>query len=418
MIRKQVAAPFYGWRVVRATFVLAIFGWGTGFYGPPIFLGVLHDARGWPISVISAAISVHFLVGAIAGATLYKIHRRLAVATTVELGALSMAVGLVGWGLATSSWQLFAAAVLTGAGWANMSAAALNAIVSPWFERDRPAALGMAYNGGSVGGILFSPLWVGTIAAIGFPSAAALIAAVMLATIWFLARTVFLHTPTTLGVAPDGDLPGVTQTAISAPWARPLPGSTLWRNRQFLTLAGAMTLGLFAQIGLMAHLYAMLMPVMGAQLAGLAMALITAMAIAGRTLSAKCMSPSRDRRVIGSGGYLLQMMGSVMLLLAGGENVALLVVGIMLFGVGFGNATSLPPLIAQVEFVQADVSRAAALLVGIAQSGYCIAPAIFGLIRETATDATMLGAVALIQTLAAALLLAGRHRPKDRQSNV
>ena len=33
----------------------------------------------------------------------------------------------------------------------------LNAIVSPWFVRKRPAALGLAYNGGSIGGVIFSP---------------------------------------------------------------------------------------------------------------------------------------------------------------------------------------------------------------------------------------------------------------------
>ena len=25
---------FYGWRVVAAAFTVAVFGWGTGFYGP------------------------------------------------------------------------------------------------------------------------------------------------------------------------------------------------------------------------------------------------------------------------------------------------------------------------------------------------------------------------------------------------
>jgi len=32
------SSRFYGWRVVAAAFVLAIFGWGIGFYGPPVFL--------------------------------------------------------------------------------------------------------------------------------------------------------------------------------------------------------------------------------------------------------------------------------------------------------------------------------------------------------------------------------------------
>jgi hypothetical protein len=29
---------FFGWRVVGAVFILAMFGWGVGFYGPPINL--------------------------------------------------------------------------------------------------------------------------------------------------------------------------------------------------------------------------------------------------------------------------------------------------------------------------------------------------------------------------------------------
>ena len=54
----------------------------------------------------------------------------------------------------------------------------------------------------------------------------------------------------------------------------------------------------------------------------------------------------------------------------------------LLFGVGIGNATSMPPLIAQVEFVKDDVPRVVALVVAIGQATYAFAPAVFGLIRE------------------------------------
>src|SRR5262249_5745381 len=56
----------------------------------------------------------------------------------------------------------------------------------------------------------------------------------------------------------------------------------------------------------------------------------------------------------------------------------------ILFGAGIGNATSLPPLIAQVEFVREDVPRAVPLMVAIAQASYAFAPAAFGFIRECA----------------------------------
>ena len=62
----------------------------------------------------------------------------------------------------------------------------------------------------------------------------------------------------------------------------------------------------------------------------------------------------------------------------------LLLLGVVLFGAGFGNATSLPPLIAQVEFVKEDVARVVGLIVGISQGGYAFAPALFGVIRELA----------------------------------
>ena len=49
---------FYGWNVVGAAFVLAAFGWGMGFYGPPVFLSVVSAARGWPLSLVSTAVTI------------------------------------------------------------------------------------------------------------------------------------------------------------------------------------------------------------------------------------------------------------------------------------------------------------------------------------------------------------------------
>src|SRR3954453_9040578 len=44
------AARFYGWTVVAGAFVVAVFGWGVGFYGPPIFLKAVRDIRGWSVA--------------------------------------------------------------------------------------------------------------------------------------------------------------------------------------------------------------------------------------------------------------------------------------------------------------------------------------------------------------------------------
>jgi len=420
MVAMTQNARFYGWRVVGAAFVLAIFGLGMGFHGPAIYLHAVHEKTGWPLSLISMAVTVHFLVGAIVVANLPALYRRFGIPAVTKAGALILAAGILGWALAAAPWQLFAASLLSGAGWIAMGVAAVNAIVSPWFVRGRPAALAMAYNGGNLGGVVFSPLWAMTIGLFGFPAAAAAIVSVMALTMWVLSDQVFSRTPQGMGMRPDGDGDTAPHPSVTSPAARPLPGSMLWRDRQFLTLAAGMALGLFAQIGLIVHLFSLLVPALGESQAGLAMALITAMAIAGRTLIGWALPAGTDWRLVAAVSYAVQIAGSLTLLGAAGTSIPLLYLGIVLFGLGFGNGTWLPPLIAQVEFVPDEVARVVALIVAVAQGSYAFAPAIFGLIRDwnalaTSADSgaapVLFGGAALVQGLAIAAFLAGRRKP-------
>lgn len=418
MTAQAAAGTYFGWRVVAAVFVLAAFGWGLGFYGPPIFLHTVREARGWPLALVSAAVTTHFLFGAVVVATLPRLYRRFGVAAVTKAGAVALALGVTGWALAREPWQLFAATLLSGGGWVTMGAAAVNAIIAPWFVRTRPAALSLAYNGSSLGGVIFAPLWIAAIGLMGFACAAAAIGLVTVLVMWVLADRYFARTPEQLGLAPDGDAIGSAAPAAAAPPPPALPGRQFAGNIRLVTLAIAMALGLFAQVGLLAHLFSLLVPALGAQGAGLASAAATLAAIAGRTLSGWSLPAGRDRRLFACAGYLVQVLGSVAFLVAGGENIPLLLLGVVLFGLGIGNATSLPPLIAQAEFAPEDVARAVPLIVSIAQATYAFAPAAFGLIREFApklgapvayAEPCVFMAAALLQGLAIAALLFGRR---------
>jgi hypothetical protein len=332
---------------------------------------------------------------------------------------LLSAVGVFGWASAAAPWQLFIATLLSGAGWAAMGAAAVNAIVSPWFERSRPAALSMAYNGASIGGVVFSPLWVAAIGALGFPIAAAAIGVVTTMTMWVLADLLFSRTPQQMGLRPDGDGLGKPAAAVTSRAAQPRSGALLWHDLKFLTVAGGMALGLFAQIGLIAHLFSLLVPALGPQQAGLAMGLATVSAIAGRTFVGWLMPAGADRRLVACASYAVQIAGSLVFILAAGTSAPLLLLGVVLFGAGIGNATSLPPLIAQLEFLEGDVPRVVALTVAIAQGTYAFAPAAFGLVREFALHAAgptspatpgVFVVAALAQGLAICAFSMGRNR--------
>jgi MFS family permease len=397
---------FFGWRVVAVAFVFAVFAWGVAFYGPSVFLHALHQAHGWPVSLISAAITTHFLVGAGLVAYLDDAHRRFGIVATTRAGVLALAGGAVSWSLAEAPWQLFAAAVLTAAGWAATSGAAINAMVAPWFNRRRGFALSLAYNGASIGGVLFIPLWVALIAQWGFPYAAAAIAMATLAVLWPLAGIYLRPTPALLGLAPDGDTRGAKagETADPRP---PVTRRELLRDRRFVTLASAFAIGLFAQVGLIAHLLTLLVPTLGEQGAAGAVSLTTICAVIGRLLLGAVID-RLDRRIAAAANFAVQACGFV--LLSGADATAVLA-GCVLFGLGLGNLVSLPPLIVESEFAAADAGRVVALAIAVNQASFSFAPGVFGAVYDLAGSyAAPLALAVVLQTTAAVLVLSGRRR--------
>jgi len=400
---------FYGWRVVGAAFVLAFFGWGLGFYGPPVYLHAVREVRGFSLAVVSSAVTVHYLAGAFVAANVPALYRRFGLPAVTVVAAILLAAGICGWAIAREPWQLFAATLVSGAGWAAMGGVAVNAIVSPWFVRMRPVALGTAYNGASFAGLIFSPLWVFAIALMGFPAAAIVIGVATVATVGLLAGKFFARTPQQMGLSPDGDAAGAAAASVTSPRATPLPGPLLWRDFGFITLAAGSALSLFAQIGLITHLYSLLVAPLGAQWAGLVMGVGTGAGMGGRMIVGWAMPAEADRRFVACISYAVQIAGTLTLIAAAGTSIPLLLVGVLLFGIGIGNVTSMPPLIAQVEFVKDDVPRVVALVVAIGQATYAFAPAAFGLVRELSNGTYVFAAAALIYLLAIGALLVGRQ---------
>lgn len=397
---------FFGTRVLAATFVLAMFGWGLGFYGPPLYLHAVQTRTGWSVPLVSGAVTAHFLAGTLVVANLSRLYRGLGVPGTTLAGALCLACGILGWSRAAHPAALYVAALVSGAGWVAMGAAAVNALIAPWYVRRRPWALSVAYNGASVGGVLFAPLWAVLISSWGFERAALLLCTLMVAVVAVLAARVYAHTPRSLGQHPDGE---AQPAAVSGVASRPdVPD--LWRDRRFLTLAAGMSLGLCAQIGLLAHLYSMLAPVLRADVAGWAVGSATAWAIGGRMLAVRLMGPGTDRRRVAGLFYGLQMAGVAVLVLAL-AHPAVAWVGIALFGLGIGNATSLPPPIAQHEFSARDAARVVPLAVALSQAAYSAAPLAFGALRASGdAGLAFFAAAMLLQALAAASLCWGGRR--------
>ncbi|MBT2297666.1 MFS transporter [Pseudomonas fluorescens] len=370
---------FFGKTVLTCTFILAMIGWGVGFYGPPIYMQAVMDRTGWPVAQVSAAVTLHFLSGTLVIANLPRLYARFGVPAITLLGSIVLGVGVNIWAQASQLWVLYAGALCSGIGWVTLGAAAVNTLIAPWYIKERPKALGKAYNGASMGGVIFSPLWVLLIERFGFATAALVISSVAVVLLGCFAFLVFNKSPQSLDQHPDNaDQPEPVAISSSAvPWTA---AQTL-KSANFRSLAAGMSLGLFAQIGLIAHLYSILAARMGAQDASFAMGLATASAMGGRYVAARLMTRGINRRQLACLGYGIQILGTLMLL---GLDIhpAVAWVAVVLIGSGIGNATSLPPLIAQTEFSREQTARVIALMVAISQATYAFAPAFFGLVRS------------------------------------
>jgi cyanate permease len=225
----------------------------------------------------------------------------------------------------------------------------------------------------------------------------------MVAVVTCLCVNFLVRSPDELGLAPDG---GALRQAV--PKSKPgRSRAEIVRTPAFITISAAFSLGLFAQIGLLAHLVADLSLEVGVEHAGLLVSLATICAVIGRFLTGRLIG-EHDRRFAAALNFAVQIAGVLLLIFSGGWPG--LTLGCVLFGLGIGNLTSLPPLIVQKEFDRADVITAVALIVAINQGVFAFAPAIIGALREvTANYQLPFALIAVIQLLAAVIILLGRR---------
>jgi predicted MFS family arabinose efflux permease len=173
-----------------------------------------------------------------------------------------------------------------------------------------------------------------------------------------------------------------------------------------VTISAAFALGLFAQVGLFAHLVTRLAPALGAERTALSVSLATVCAVLGRSVLRRLLRDGNRRRVAAL-NFVIQSIGTTLLATASGG--FLLLCGCLLFGLGVGNLVSLPPLIIQREFAAVNVGKAVALTVAVNQAVFAFAPAVLGSVRDfTGGYAWSFPLAAGIQLAAAGIILSGR----------
>ena len=403
--RASVTRYFYGWNVVAATFVVALFAFGLGFYGVSVYLAALQRVHGWSASSVSAPVTVYYVAGAMLSAWIGDAYQRFGPRVVITVGSLAMATGVTALGVVTQPWHLYPVFLVMAIGWGAMSGAALNLLVAPWFERRRGLAVSIAFNGATLGGVIIAPILIPLIDALGFTRAVATAAVVSLVALLSLAAFVMRRGPDALGLGPDGDAPVPARHAAPVERGRRSDEVRTWR---FWSISAPFALGLTAQVGVLTHQVSLLAPVLPSSGAARAVSITTAAALIGRLITGVVVD-RLNRRLVASVTLVVQLLGVGILALSIDRPSAsglMTYAGCALFGLGVGNMTTLPGLILAAEWPRERFSALIGLVVGINQFTFAFGPSLVGIVRDASGHyAPALAVCMALELLAAVMVL-------------
>jgi predicted MFS family arabinose efflux permease len=397
----ETSLRYDGWRIVAVCFMVATFGWGLGFYGQSVYIAELHRLHGWPASLVSAGTTFFYLFGALLVVFVSEAIRGFGPRNCLLAGIFALAAAAIAIGYAREPWQLYFGDAILALGWAGTSLGMITNTLGLWFDHKRGMAISLALNGASFGGIIGVPLLVAAIGAFGF-SGAMIAAAIVMVLVMVPVILIFVGQPPRHGGS------AVKARAPDAPSSTQIRAQAL-RDLAFLTVSIAFALVLFAQVGFIVHLISFLDPVIGRSNAAIAVALLTAMAVAGRVLFSTVID-RLNQRLASAVSFASQALALVIII--NSHNEAVLIAACGLFGFSVGNLITLPSLIVQREFDSRSFGVLVSLLTAINQVTYAFGPGVIGLLRDLSGSYSLpfYGCIGL--ELLAAMLVMVRGRAK------
>jgi MFS family permease len=414
MERSRGSGLYHGWLVVAGAFLVALFGFGLGFYGLCIYLVALKAVHGWSIAELSSVITTYYVLGAsflfFGAGSLFELYGPRKV---LIVGIVAMSMGLILLTWVARLWQVYAAFALMSVGWATMSGAAINIIVAPWFERRRGLAVSWALNGASAGGVVIAPALTLLTSHYSFGLAVSALVGSMLVTLMPVVILVLRPKRANECDPPDSDVAG-SHVAASSAEAEPFRLAAVLGSGRFISISVPFALGLTVQVGFFTHQMAFLSPTIGTEAAGWAVSLTTFAAVVGRIVVGFLIDQF-DRRIISGLNFIVQLLGMAVLAMA--ATPTLLHLGCALFGLGSGNLTSLPGLLVQQEFPKRQFARIVSLVVAINQFSFAFGPTLVGQVAAEGSYRLVLLLCVSVEALAAIIVAApvvldGRHEAR------
>ena len=250
---------FYGWVLIAIAFVTMAVGVNARTAFSLLFPAIL-DEFGWDRGVTAGAFWFGFLVSALVTPFVGRLMDLRGPRPVIELGVVTMGVGLLLASLIHEPWQLYLTlGALAGGGVNCLAYTGQSLYLTNWFVRRRGLALSIAFSGVGIGSITILP-WQGwMIGTAGWRSACVWLAILVLALLGPL-NLLLRRRPEDLGLEPDGMLSsGSASTDRAANVVDHAWAAVDWtlgralRTRRFWWIAAGYFCGLFSWYAVQVH---------------------------------------------------------------------------------------------------------------------------------------------------------------------
>ena len=371
---------FYGWWIVCATFLIALYVGGVIFYGFTAIFEPIANEFGWSYTQISLAASLRGLEASLLAPIIGILVDRWGPRKLIASGAIIITLGLIMLSRTTSLGMFYGSFLLLALGMSTCSVTATMAAVVNWFQEKVGLASGIAISGFGFGGLLV-PLMVKLIDMYGWRMTMAVLALGVLAIVLPLSF-LFRHKPEQYGYLPDGEVEGdptlddgsaqsqIVEVEVKTRQA--LKSSTFWH------IAAAFT----CHTMMVSAIITLVMPYLNSIRVAKSMSTLVATAIplmsVGGRLGFGWLGDKFDRRRVAAIAFTLMGLGLVCFGCAPTVGIWLLVPFLILFGIGYGGSNALRPSMVRELFGRTSFGAIFGLMVGMNMVGGIIGPPLAG----------------------------------------
>jgi MFS family permease len=371
---------FYGWWIVFACFIIAMYMSGVVFYGFTAIFRPIAEEFGWSYTEVSVAAAIRGLEAGVLAPVAGILVDRWGPRRVIFGGVLLVGAGLLLLSGVTTLAMFYVAFILMSLGISSCGISVTVTAVSNWFRKRVGLASGIMIAGYGTSGILV-PVMVKLIDIYDWRTAVAILAVGFLV-IGLPLSLVIRHKPERYGYLPDGDSSPTVLSGESV-LRKPASEASITTREAFKSRTiWHIILGLMPQFVVVPAAVTHLMPYLSSvgiqrSLSSLVATAIPLLSVGGR-FGFGWLADKYEKRKLSAIGLFSLAAGLALFEYISAGTLGLIVPFLILFGVGYGANVTMVGTILQENFGRGNFGTIIGLVWGILMLGNIAGPLIAG----------------------------------------